>query len=87
MCPLIIYMIPIEMTREDLRDLYYACAHSEMMWRERSHNPSIDSHHRYADTPEEFEATCRAEMKKYRTLQKRLELQFPANFWGPEEVI
>ena len=62
----------ITMTRRELIDLYYACAQAEMMWRKRSHNPSIDSEGSYADTPEEFETTCRDEMKKYRLLQRQL---------------
>jgi len=62
----------VTLTRKEWIALSYACAHAEMMWRKRSHNPEIDSHGSYADTPEEFEATCRAEMKKYRELQKKL---------------
>jgi len=62
----------VTLTHKEWEDLCYACAHAEMMWRKRSHDPEIDSHGSYADTPEEFEATCRAEMKKYRELQKKL---------------
>ena len=64
--------------------LYYSLAHAEMMWRQRSHDPTIHSHGSYADTPEEFEAECRAEMKRYRIMQKELELQFPPGFWDAE---
>ena len=32
---------------------------AEMMWRKRSHDPSIDSQSEYCDTPEEFETVCR----------------------------
>ncbi len=62
----------VTLTHKEWEDLCYACAHAEMMWRKRSHHPDIDSHGSYADTPEEFEAECRAEMKKYRELQKKL---------------
>jgi len=60
----------VTMTRREWVDLYYSCAQAEMMWRHRSHTPSIDSQSDYADTPEEFEVECRSEMKKYRVLQK-----------------
>ena len=70
-------------SREEAEALYYACAHAEMMWRKRSHDPSIDSYGDYED-PEVFEATCRAEMKKCRVIQKALELQFPNGFWESE---
>ena len=62
----------VTLTRKEWKELYYSCAEAEMMWRKRSHNPEIDHQGSYADTPEEFEATCRAEMKKYRILQKAL---------------
>ena len=62
----------VTLTHKEWEDLCYACAQAEMMWRKRSHNPAIDSNGSYADTPEEFEVTCRAEMKKYRELQKKL---------------
>ena len=62
----------VTLTRKDWIALSYACAQAEMMWRKRSHNPDIDSHGSHADTPEEFEAECRAEMKKYRVLQRRV---------------
>lgn len=61
----------VTMTRREWIDLYYSCAQAEMMWRQRSHNPSIDSHGSYED-PAEFETTCRAEMKKYRLLQREI---------------
>jgi len=77
-------MLTFDLDREAIVTLYYSLAHAEMMWRARSHDPSIDSHASYADTPEEFEATCRAEMKRYRTMQKALELQLPADFWDAE---
>ena len=77
-------MITLELNRDDAESLYYACAQAEIMWRKRSQNPSIDSLANYADTPEEFEAECRTEMKKYRTLQNNIEMQFPGNFWGYE---
>lgn len=66
---------------EEAQALYYACAHAEMMWRKRSHNPEIDSYRSYADTPEEFEVTCREEMRKCRVVQKALEAQLPVDFW------
>ena len=66
---------------DQAKALYYACAHAEMMWRKRSHNPEIDSHGSYVDTPEEFEATCREEMRKCRVTQKALESQLPVGFW------
>jgi hypothetical protein len=62
----------ITMTRREWIDLYYSCAQAEMMWRHRSHTPSIDSNSQYSDTPEEFEVECRAEMKKYRVLQREI---------------
>jgi hypothetical protein len=62
----------VTLTGQEWEDLSYACAHAEMMWRKRSHNPEIDSRGSYADTPEEFETECRAEMKKYRVLQRKL---------------
>ena len=67
-------------SREEAEALYYACAHAEMMWRKRSHDPSIDSHGSY-ESPEVFEATCREEMRKCRVTQKALEAQFPVGFW------
>ena len=60
----------ITMTRRDLVDLYYACAQAEMMWRTRSHNAV--SYLTSDTTPEDYEVECRAEMKKYRVLQKKL---------------
>jgi hypothetical protein len=74
-----------EFNKEEAQALYYACAHAEMMWRKRSHNPEIDSYGSYADTSEEFEATCREEMKNLRVIQKALEAQFPVNFWISDE--
>ena len=74
----------LSFSKEEVETLSYSLAQAEMMWRKRSHNPSIDNESQYADTPEEFEAECRAEMKKYRTLQKNIEMQFPGNFWGYE---
>lgn len=59
----------VTLTRREWIDLYYSCAHAEMMWRKRSQNPDIDSQGKYADGPEEFEATCRSEMRKLRLLQ------------------
>lgn len=70
-------------SREEAEALYYACAHAEMMWRKRSHNPDIDSYGSY-ENPEEFEATCREEMRKCRVTQKALEAQLPASFWDCE---
>ena len=69
---------------EEATALYYACAHAEMMWRKRSHNPEIDAYSSYED-PDEFELTCRAEMKKCRVIQKALEAQLPAKFWDSED--
>ena len=62
----------VTMTRREWIGLYYSCAQAEMMWRHRSHTPSIDSNSEYADTPEEFEVECRLEMKKYRILQRQI---------------
>ena len=62
----------VTLTRKDWIALSYACAHAEMMWRKRSHNPDIDNYGSYADTPEEFEAECRAEMKALRVLQRKV---------------
>ena len=69
-------MDKVELTTEEMVTLYYSLAHAEMMWRQRSHNPSIDAYSSYED-PEEYEATCRAEMKKYREMQKKLALMMP----------
>ncbi len=63
----------VTLTHKEWEDLSYACAHAEMMWRKRSHDPEIDSRGSYADTPEEFEVECRAEMKKYRVLQRKVQ--------------
>jgi len=73
-------MNTIELTTEEMVTLYYSLAQAEMMWRERSHNPSIDSQSEYADTPEEFEVECRAEMKRYRVMQKKLATMMPADW-------
>ena len=59
----------ITMTRRELVDLYYACAQAEMMWRTRSNNAV--SYLTYDITPEDHEVECRAEMKKYRVLQRQ----------------
>jgi hypothetical protein len=67
--------ITVTLTLRELEDLSYACAHAEMMWRKRSHNPSIDHHGSHGE-PEEFEKTCRAEMKKYRLLQRKVNYRF-----------
>ena len=75
----------LNFTREEVRTLYYSLAQAEMMWRKRSHNPAIDSESKYAESPEEFEVTCRAEMKKYRVMQKQLEEKLPVGFWDGEE--
>ena len=77
-------MITLELNKDDAKSLYYACAQAEIMWRKRSQNPSIDTLANYVDTPEEFEAECRAEMKKYRTLQNNIEMQFPNGFWSAD---
>ena len=68
-------------TKEEVETLYYSLAQAEMMWRRRSHNPAIDSESECAESPEEFEVTCRAEMKRYRMMQKQLEAQLPVGFW------
>ena len=73
-----------DLDTDQAKALYYACAQAEMMWRRRSHNPSIDSEGSYADSPQEFETTCRAEMLKYRNAQKTLEAQLPSGFWNYE---
>ena len=73
-------MNTIELTTEEMVTLYYSLAQAEMMWRERSHNPSIDCQSEYADTPEEFEVECRAEMKRYRVMQKKLATMMPADW-------
>ena len=77
-------MMTFTFNEEDTRTLYYALAHAEMMWRKRSHTPNIDNYGSYADTPEEFEAECRAEMRKLRVMQKELELQLPSGFWDSD---
>ena len=71
-------------TREEVETLYYSLAQAEMMWRRRSHDPAIDNESQCADSPEEFEVTCRAEMKRYRMMQKKLESQLPVGFWDYE---
>tara|TARA_R110002012_G_scaffold304646_1_gene508248 strand:- start:31 stop:300 length:270 start_codon:yes stop_codon:yes gene_type:complete len=70
----------LSLSREQVEALYYACAHAEMMWRKRSHNPDIDRYGSYEE-PEVFEATCREEMRKCRVTQKALEAQLPVDFW------
>ena len=65
---------------EQVEALYYACAHAEMVWRKRSHDPGIDRYGDY-ESPEEFEATCREEMRKCRVTQKALASQLPDGFW------
>ena len=75
----------LNFTRDEVETLYYACAQAEMMWRKRSHAPLIDSESSYADSPEEFEVECRAEMKRYRVMQKALESQLPDDFWSRED--
>ena len=60
----------VTMTRREWIDLYYSCAQAEMMWRTRSNNAV--SYLTYDITPEDHEVECRAEMKKYRILQKQL---------------
>ena len=77
-------MMTFEFDKEAVMTLYYSLAHAEMMWRQRSHNHTIDNLGSYADTPKEFEAECRAEMKRYRNMQKALELQLPPGFWDFE---
>ena len=69
----------IKVNADVLDTLYYACAQAEMMWRHRSHNPEIDNVGRGED-PEEFEAHCRAEMKRARVAQTMLAEQMP-NEW------
>ena len=73
-------MTTIELTTEEMVTLYYSLAQAEMMWRHRSHNPAIDSEGEYADTPEDFEVECRAEMKRYRVMQKKLATMMPADW-------
>ncbi len=72
-----------QFSNEEAVALYYACAHAEMMWRKRSHDPGIDRYGDY-ESPEEFEATCREEMRKCRVTQKALESQLPDGFWETE---
>ena len=71
-------------TREEVETLYYSLAQAEMMWRRRSHNPAIDNESECAESPEEFEVTCRAEMKRYRVMQKELAEMLPVGFWDYE---
>ena len=73
-------MYDLSLTREEVETMYYSLAQAEMMWRKRSHNPSIDSHGSY-ENPEEFEVTCRMEMARYRVMQKSLESMLPSDFW------
>ena len=74
----------LSFSREEVETLYYSLAQAEMMWRRRSNNPDIDSESTYAESPEEFEVTCRAEMKRYRMMQKQLEARLPVGFWDYE---
>ena len=76
-------MFDLSLTREEVETLYYSLAHAEMMWRKRSHNPSIDAHGSYEE-PEEFELTCRKEMARYRVMQKALDAMLPDDFWKDE---
>ena len=75
----------LSFSREEVETLYYSLAQAEMMWRRRSHNPAIDSESECAESPEEFEVTCRAEMKRYRMMQKQLEARLPVGFWNGVE--
>ena len=74
-------MYDLSLTREEVETMYYSLAQAEMMWRKRSHNPAIDSESEYAESPEEFEVTCRMEMARYRVMQKQLEAMLPVGFW------
>ena len=60
----------VTFTRRQWIEMSYACAQAEMMWRTRSHYKV--KYNNYYTTPEDFEVECRAEMKKYRVLQKAL---------------
>ena len=74
----------LNFTREEVETLYYSLAQAEMMWRRRSHNPAIDNESECAESPEEFEVTCRAEMKRYRMMQKKLAEMMTTDFWKYE---
>ena len=74
----------LSFSKEEVETLYYSLAQAEMMWRRRSHNPAIDSESKYAESPEEFEVTCRSEMKRYRMMQKKLDEMLPVGFWDYE---
>ena len=76
-------MYDLSFSKEEVKTLYYSLAQAEMMWRKRSHDPDIDTYGSY-ESPEEFEATCREEMRKCRVTQKALESQLPDGFWETE---
>ena len=81
--------VSFELSPEEFDTLYYACAHSEMMWRQRSRNPAIDNHGAGED-PGDYEALCRSEMKRYREMQKRLAEMHPDEWvldWGSKEPL
>ena len=77
-------MYDLSFTRDEVETLYYSLAQAEMMWRRRSNNPDIDNESEYADSPEEFEVTCRKEMARYRVMQKQLAAMLPVGFWDYE---
>ena len=58
--------------KEELETLYYACAQAEMMWRHRSNNP--EQFPNWVKGEWDFEATCREQMKRYREMQKQVEV-------------
>jgi|TARA_R110001592_G_scaffold338392_1_gene625423 hypothetical protein len=69
----------LSFSKEEVETLYYSLAQAEMMWRTRSNNAV--SYLTYDVTPEDHETECRAEMKRYRVMQKKLDEMLPVGFW------
>ena len=64
----------VTLTRRELIALYYTCAHSEMLYRERSIGMK-NGYERYFNedgSPKYEEEECRREMKAVRILQGRV---------------
>ena len=61
------------LTTEEFNSLYDACALSEQMWRERSRSIKAGESRWFLNGEPMFtEEECRAEMKRYRELHKRV---------------
>ena len=54
----------LSFSKEEVETLYYSLAQAEMMWRNRSKNPDIDSNSEYAESPEDYATECRSEIKR-----------------------